>query len=192
MSSFYSYIRHSKNLATNTRATLRSLSKYFRATRQLYTPTDFKVFTNKLDTNYSSFPAQTQTPPNITAKTTSKPTPLSTILLTPTISTLPNKSTLSIEELEFDSSPIIIHTTAHHLSNRLSTNADQSYIKGNQLQYFFASPSDSIIFDDDNTNETKFQQTEPDAILSSLSSYWHTYIIKHAHLSLSSHPSGIV
>ncbi|CAF5026327.1 unnamed protein product, partial [Rotaria socialis] len=79
------------------------------------------------------------------------------------------------EELEFDSSPIIIHTTAHHLSNRLSTNADQSYIKGNQLQYFFASPSDSIIFDDDNTNETKFQQTEPDAILSSLSSYWHTY-----------------
>ncbi|CAF2201795.1 unnamed protein product, partial [Rotaria magnacalcarata] len=89
------------------------------------------------------------------------------------------------EELEFDSSPIIIHTTAHHLSNRLSTNADQSYIKGNRLQYFFASPSDSIIFDDDNTNETKFQQTEPDAILSSLSSYWYTYITKHAHLSLS-------
>ncbi|CAF4509730.1 unnamed protein product, partial [Rotaria socialis] len=54
------------------------------------------------------------------------------------------------EELEFDSSPIIIHTTAHHLSNRLSTNADQSYIKGNRLQYFFASLSDSIIFDDDN------------------------------------------
>ncbi|CAM2703756.1 unnamed protein product [Rotaria socialis] len=89
------------------------------------------------------------------------------------------------EELEFDSSPIIIHTTAHHLSNRLSTNADQSYIKGNRLQYFFASLSDSIIFDDDNTNETKFQQTEPDAILSSLSSYWYTYITKYAHSSLS-------
>ncbi|CAF3357515.1 unnamed protein product [Rotaria socialis] len=41
-----------------------------------------------------------------------------------------------VEELEFDSSPIIIHTTAHHLSNRLSTNADQYYIKGNRLNYF--------------------------------------------------------
>ncbi|CAF0998113.1 unnamed protein product [Rotaria sordida] len=73
-----------------------------------------------------------------------------------------------VEELEFDSPPIIIHTTAHHLSNRLSTN-DQSYIKGNQSKYF----------------STKFEQTEPDAILPSRSSCWYTYITKHAYLSLS-------
>ncbi|CAF3537092.1 unnamed protein product [Rotaria sp. Silwood1] len=92
-----------------------------------------------------------------------------------------------IEELEYDSPPTIIHTMTHHVSNRLSTN-DQSYIKGNRSKYFssfFTSPSDSIIFDNDNVNETKFEQTEPDAVLPSLSSYWYTYITKHAHLSLS-------
>ena len=40
-----------------------------------------------------------------------------------------------VEELEFDSPPIIIHTTTHHLSRRFSTN-DQSYIKGNRSKYF--------------------------------------------------------
>jgi HAD superfamily 5'-nucleotidase-like hydrolase len=82
-----------------------------------------------------------------------------------------------IEELEFDTPPI----THLHSSNRLSTN-DSSYIKGNQSKYFssfFTSPLDSIIFDNE-------KQTEPDAILPSLSSsYWYTYITKHAHLSLS-------
>jgi HAD superfamily 5'-nucleotidase-like hydrolase len=93
-----------------------------------------------------------------------------------------------IEELEFDIPPTIIHTTTHHSSNRLSTNG-VSYVKGNQSKYFssfFTSPSDSIIFDNDNSNETKLEQTEPDAVLPSLSSsYWYTYITKHAHLSLS-------
>ncbi|CAF1086740.1 unnamed protein product [Rotaria sordida] len=92
-----------------------------------------------------------------------------------------------IEELEFDLPPTIIHTTKHHLSNRLLIN-DESYIKGNRSKFFssfFTSPSDSIIFDHDNINQTKFEQTEPDTILSSLSSYWYTYITKHAHLSLS-------
>jgi HAD superfamily 5'-nucleotidase-like hydrolase len=92
-----------------------------------------------------------------------------------------------IEELEFDLPPSIIHTTTHHLPNRSST-VDQSYMKGNRSKYFssfFTSPIDSIIFDNDNTNETIFEQTEPDAVLPSLSSYWYTYITKHAHLSLS-------
>ncbi|CAF3992390.1 unnamed protein product [Rotaria sordida] len=92
-----------------------------------------------------------------------------------------------IEELEFDSPPIIIHRTSHHLSNRLSIN-DQSYNKGNRSKYFssfFTSPTDSFIFDDDNTNQTKSEQTEPDAVLPSLTSYWYAYITKHAHLSLS-------
>ncbi|CAF0915075.1 unnamed protein product [Rotaria sordida] len=92
-----------------------------------------------------------------------------------------------IEELEFDLPPTIIHTTKHHLSNRLLIN-DESYIKGNRSKFFssfFTSPSDSIIFDHDNINQTKFEQTEPDTILPSLSSYWYTYITKHAHLSLS-------
>jgi HAD superfamily 5'-nucleotidase-like hydrolase len=92
-----------------------------------------------------------------------------------------------IEELEFDLPPTIIHTTTHHLSNRLLTN-NVNYIKGNRSKYFssfFTSPSDSIIFDDKNTNKTKLEQTEPDAVLPSLSSYWYTYITKHAHLSLS-------
>ncbi|CAF1160912.1 unnamed protein product [Rotaria sordida] len=92
-----------------------------------------------------------------------------------------------IEELEFDSPPIIIHRTSHHLSNRLSIN-DQSYNKGNRSKYFssfFTSPTDSFIFDDDNTNRTKSEQTEPDAVLPSLTSYWYAYITKHAHLSLS-------
>jgi hypothetical protein len=84
-----------------------------------------------------------------------------------------------IEELEFDTPPTIIHTTAHHLPNRSSTD-DEFYMKGNRSKYFssfFTSPIDSIIFDNDNTNET-----ESDAVLSS---YWYTYITKHAHLSLS-------
>ncbi|CAF3985094.1 unnamed protein product [Rotaria sordida] len=92
-----------------------------------------------------------------------------------------------IEELEFDLPPTIIHTTKYHLSNQLLIN-DESYIKGNRSKFFssfFTSPSDSIIFDHDNINQTKFEQTEPDTILSSLSSYWYTYITKHAHLSLS-------
>ncbi|CAF3871518.1 unnamed protein product [Rotaria sordida] len=92
-----------------------------------------------------------------------------------------------IEELEFDLPPTIIHTTKHHLSNQLLIN-DESYIKGNRSKFFssfFTSPSDSIIFDHDNINQTKFEQTEPDTILPSLSSYWYTYITKHAHLSLS-------
>lgn len=93
-----------------------------------------------------------------------------------------------IEELEFDSPPTIIHTTTHHLPNRLLTD-NESYTKGSRSKYFssfFTSPSDSIIFQDDNIKETKLEQTEPDAVLPSLSSsYWYTYITKHAHLSLS-------
>lgn len=93
-----------------------------------------------------------------------------------------------IEELEFDSPPIIVHTTTHHLTNELLIN-DESYVQGNRSKYFssfFSSPSDTIVFDnDDNTNQTKCEQTEPDAILPSLSSYWYTYITKYAHLSLS-------
>ncbi|CAF4141408.1 unnamed protein product, partial [Rotaria sordida] len=76
-----------------------------------------------------------------------------------------------LEELEFDSPPTVIHTTIHHSSTN-----DQSYIKGNQSKYFpsfFISPTDSIIFDyNNNINETQSEQTEPDAILPSLSSYW--------------------
>ncbi|CAF1256419.1 unnamed protein product [Rotaria sordida] len=67
-----------------------------------------------------------------------------------------------IEELEFDSPPIITHRTTHHLSNRLSIN-DQSYNKENRSKYF----------------------SKPDAVLPSLTSYWYAYITKHAHLSLS-------
>lgn len=95
-----------------------------------------------------------------------------------------------IEELEFDSPPpTIIHKSTHHLSNRLVEN-NECYMKGHRSKYFssfFTSPSDSIIFDENDKNETKFEQTEPDAVLPSLSSssYWYTYITKHAHLSLS-------
>ena len=95
-----------------------------------------------------------------------------------------------IEELEYDSPPEFIYTKKHHLSNRLITD-DQSYIKGNRSKYFssfFTLPPESIIFkecDNDDTNKTKYEQTEPDAILSSVSSYWYAYITKHAHLSLS-------
>ena len=85
-----------------------------------------------------------------------------------------------IEELEFDSPPTILHTNSHQL---LTNNDD--YIKGNRSKYFssfFTTPSDAFIFDND---QTEYQQTEPDAVLPSLSSYWYTYITKHAHLSLS-------
>ncbi|CAF1220589.1 unnamed protein product [Adineta steineri] len=90
-----------------------------------------------------------------------------------------------VEELEYDIPPTIIHTTKHYKSNQLSIN-NELYTKGNHSKYFssfFTSPSDSIIFDND---ETKFEQTNPDALLPALtSSYWYTYITKHAHLSLS-------
>lgn len=92
-----------------------------------------------------------------------------------------------LEELEFDSPPTVIHATTHRLSNRLSTN-DKSYIKGNRSKHFhsfFTSPIDPIVFTGDNINETKDEQTEPDAILPSISSYWYSYITRHAHLSLS-------
>jgi HAD superfamily 5'-nucleotidase-like hydrolase len=80
-----------------------------------------------------------------------------------------------IEELEYDSPPTIVHTTTHQLLKN-----DESYTKGNPSKYFssfFTAPSDSMIFDND--------QSKPDAVLPPLSSYWYTYITKHAHLSLS-------
>ena len=94
-----------------------------------------------------------------------------------------------VEELEYDTPPIVIHTTTHHSSKELSTSDQSTYVKGNRSKYFasfFTAPSESIHFEcNDNTTETKMEQTDPDAVLPSLSSYWYTYITKHAHLSLS-------
>ncbi|CAF4678379.1 unnamed protein product [Rotaria socialis] len=106
ISTFQPYIHHSENFVTDTQATLRSPSKYFRATRQPNTPSDFKLFIHKLDPHHSSFSAQIRTPPNITATNIPKPIKHSTILLTPTISTLQNKPTLTnnLKQSAFSSS----------------------------------------------------------------------------------------
>ncbi|UJR07753.1 hypothetical protein I4U23_012037 [Adineta vaga] len=88
-----------------------------------------------------------------------------------------------IEELEFDVLPTVIHTSTHQLATK-----NELYTKGNPSKYFssfFTSPMDSMIFHSEETNETQFEQTKPDAVLPNLSSYWYTYITKHAHLSLS-------
>ncbi|CAF3342206.1 unnamed protein product [Rotaria socialis] len=110
ISTFYPYIHQSENFVTTTQATLRSPSKYFRATRQPKTPSDFKLFIHKLDPHYSSLPAQIQTPPNTTATNIPKPTKHSTIPLTPTISTLQNKPTLTNNLKQSASSSSSNHT----------------------------------------------------------------------------------
>ena len=94
-----------------------------------------------------------------------------------------------IEELEYDTPPTVIHTTTHHSSKELAASEQAAYVKGNRSKYFasfFTSPAESIHFDcEDTAAETKMEQTDPDAVLPALSSYWYTYITKHAHLSLS-------
>ena len=82
-----------------------------------------------------------------------------------------------VEELEYDIPPLTIHTSTHH---PVKSSSNSSYQIGNQSKYFssfFTVPSESIIFDND--------ETQPDVLLKSLSSYWYTYITKHAHLSVS-------
>lgn len=85
-----------------------------------------------------------------------------------------------VEELEYDVPPMTIHTKMHHPSKSPSTSS--TYQIGSRSKYFssfFTSPSDSMIFDQED------EQNEPDLLLKSLSSYWYTYITKHAHLSVS-------
>ncbi|CAF1086470.1 unnamed protein product [Adineta ricciae] len=85
-----------------------------------------------------------------------------------------------VEELEFDVPPTVVHTKAHRLAAK-----NDLYMKGNRSKYFasfFTSPMESMDFSNEDSSET---QTKPDAVLPALSSYWYTYITKHAHLSLS-------
>ena len=92
-----------------------------------------------------------------------------------------------VEELEFDSPPLTVQTTTHRLTHPSVTTA-ATYATGQRSKYFssfFTSPSDLLVAGADGIETTKFDQTEPDAVLPSLSSYWFTYITKHAHLSLS-------
>ena len=69
-----------------------------------------------------------------------------------------------VEEFEFDSPPIVTHTTAHHPN---TTVAESSYRIGNiseSFASFFIVPTYSIILDE-------AEQNEADLMLSSLSSY---------------------
>ena len=93
-----------------------------------------------------------------------------------------------LEELEFDSPPMTIRTTIHHLCHPSVTKTAAAYATGQRSKYFssfFTSPTDLLVADADAVETTRLEQTEPDAVLPSLSSYWFTYITKHAHLSLS-------
>jgi len=88
-----------------------------------------------------------------------------------------------VEELEYDIPPLTIETKIHQPSK----SSKSIYEIGKSSKYFssfFTSPTDSMIFNGNSTKE-KDEQNEPDVLLKSSSSYWFTYITKHAHLSLS-------